>query len=68
MPTLRYNSNLDAWTVVRLTAAKFKPLMFSVSVSQLLTELMTLPPNAISIKSYDFEGSMNSTGHFVPEE
>jgi hypothetical protein len=28
---LRYNSNLDARTVVRLTAAKFKPLMFSMS-------------------------------------
>jgi hypothetical protein len=28
---LGYNSSLDTWTVVRLTAAKFKPLMFSVS-------------------------------------
>jgi hypothetical protein len=28
---LRYNSNLDAWKVLRLAAAKFKPLMFSVS-------------------------------------
>jgi hypothetical protein len=28
---VRYNSNLDAWTVVRLAAANFKPLMFSVS-------------------------------------
>jgi hypothetical protein len=27
---LRYNSSLDTWTAVRLTAAKFKPLMFSV--------------------------------------
>jgi hypothetical protein len=27
----RYNGSLDAWTVVRLAAAKFKPLMFSVS-------------------------------------
>jgi hypothetical protein len=28
--SLRYNSSLDTWTVVRLTAAKLKPLMFSV--------------------------------------
>jgi hypothetical protein len=28
--SLRYNSSLDTWTVVRLTAAKFKPLIFSV--------------------------------------
>jgi hypothetical protein len=28
---LCYNSSLVAWTVVRLTAAKFKPVMFSVS-------------------------------------
>jgi hypothetical protein len=28
--SLRYNSSLDTWTVVGLTAAKFKPLMFSV--------------------------------------
>jgi hypothetical protein len=26
----RYNGNLDIWTVVRLTAAKFKPLMFLI--------------------------------------
>jgi hypothetical protein len=26
-PNLRYNSSLDTWTVVRLTAAKFKPLI-----------------------------------------
>jgi hypothetical protein len=28
---LRYNSSLDTWTVVRLTADKFKPHMFSAS-------------------------------------
>jgi hypothetical protein len=28
--SLRYNSSLDTWTVVRLTAAKFMPFMFSV--------------------------------------
>jgi hypothetical protein len=28
---LRYYSSLDTWTVVRLNAAKFKPLIFSVS-------------------------------------
>jgi hypothetical protein len=28
--SLHYNSSLDTWTVVRLTAARFKPLMFSV--------------------------------------
>jgi hypothetical protein len=33
---------------------------------QLFTELMALPPKTIGIKCYDFEGSMNSTGHFVP--
>jgi hypothetical protein len=27
---LRYNSSLDTWTVVPLTATKFKPLIFSV--------------------------------------
>jgi hypothetical protein len=30
---LRCNSNLVAWTVVRLTATKFKPLMFSVTIA-----------------------------------
>jgi hypothetical protein len=28
--SLRYNSSLETWTVVHLTAAKFKPLMFYV--------------------------------------
>jgi hypothetical protein len=28
--SLRYKSSLATWTVVRLTAAKFKPLIFSV--------------------------------------
>jgi hypothetical protein len=37
-------------------------------VLQLFTELMALPPNAIGIKCYDFEGSMNTNGHFVPQE
>jgi hypothetical protein len=27
---VRYNSSLDIWTVIRLTATKFKPRMFSV--------------------------------------
>jgi hypothetical protein len=30
------------------------------------TELIALPPNAIHIKCYDFEGPMNPSGHFVP--
>jgi hypothetical protein len=28
--TLSYNGNLVTWTVVRFTAAKFKPLIFSM--------------------------------------
>jgi hypothetical protein len=30
---------------------------------QLFTELIALPPNAVSIKCYDFKGPMNSSGH-----
>jgi hypothetical protein len=29
--SLHYNDSLDTWTVICLTAAKFKPLIFSVS-------------------------------------
>jgi hypothetical protein len=29
--SFRYNGSLDTWTVVCLTAAKFKPLVFPVS-------------------------------------
>jgi hypothetical protein len=33
---LSYNSSLDTWTVVRLTASKFKPLMFLCCLSWLV--------------------------------
>jgi hypothetical protein len=33
---LCYNSSLDAWTVVRLAAAKFKPLMFLLTSDNLV--------------------------------
>jgi hypothetical protein len=29
--SLHYNDSLDTWTVIHMTAAKFKPLIFSVS-------------------------------------
>jgi hypothetical protein len=29
--SLHYHDSLDTWTVVQMTAAKFKPLIFSVS-------------------------------------
>jgi hypothetical protein len=35
-------------------------------VLYLFTELVALPPNAIRIKSYDFEGPINCVVRFVP--
>jgi hypothetical protein len=35
-----------------------------VQVFQLFTELITLPPNVIRIKCYDFEWPMNSSGQY----
>jgi hypothetical protein len=32
---------------------------------QLFTELVALPPNAICIECYNFQGPMNSSGQFV---
>jgi hypothetical protein len=33
--SLHYNDSLDTWTVIHMTASKFKPLIFSVSGSPL---------------------------------
>jgi hypothetical protein len=56
--SLRYSSSLDTWTVVRLTATKFKPVMFSVQgfdlayiadirIFKILYNFCLLPDNSV---------------------
>jgi hypothetical protein len=60
--------NLVIWNIeplMRFYVCLWEQSHIYTLVLQLFTELIALPHTAICSECYDFEGPMNSSGHFV---